>query len=81
MKPKKNIQEYKESLKQNWTQNYYSSIYSDQFGMVIHYGERYKLEHNGIHVITVYSLAAAKEISLIYLNDLILNNPPDTNTR
>lgn len=62
----------KEDLKQNWIHNTYSKVCSDQFGFVIHCGRRFKLEYKGDYIITVNLLDAAKLISRIILNDMVL---------
>lgn len=64
-----------EDLKQNWLQNSYAKTFADQFGFVIEYGERYRLSYRGEEVVVVYSLQAAKLISTIILNDIIMNKP------
>lgn len=64
--------DYRGDMKQNWTQNNYARTYQDQFGFTIRYGSHYQLEHHGVHLITLNSLQAAKDISTIYLNDLII---------
>lgn len=64
-----------EDIKQNWLQNSYAKTFADQFGFVIEYGERYRLSYRGEEVVVVYSLQAAKLISTIILNDIIMNKP------
>lgn len=64
-----------ENLKQNWLQNTYQRKYSDQFGFVIEYGERYRLLYREKEMVVVYSLQAAKLISTIILNDIIMHKP------
>lgn len=62
----------KEDLNQKWIHNTYSRICSDQFGFVIHCGKKFKLEYRESHIITVNLLDAAKLISRIILNDMVL---------
>ena len=65
-------------LNQNWllSREDYQKCYKDQYGSVIiihsHAGY-YELFHKGELLIKTLSLNAAKEISRIYLNDLIAN--------
>ena len=67
------LDEYKEDMRQRWVTNTYSRHHSDQFGFVIEYGRIYKLYWKGTFITQTFSLAAAKEISLILLNDSILH--------
>lgn len=71
-------QEIKEDLKQNWKQNTYQRHYTDQFGFRITYGVGvYHLfyKENEVTTMQLYSLQAAKEISIIILNDIIMHKP------
>lgn len=65
---------YKEPIGQKWVNNSYSKTYSDQFGFVIHYSDRiYHLKYKGEPITTLYSVEAAKLISTIILNDIVVN--------
>lgn len=68
-------EEYKEGLKQNWQHNSYTRHYTDQFGCKIEYGNRYTLYIHDKEILKCWSLEAAKQISLILLNDMIMNKP------
>jgi hypothetical protein len=63
----------KETLSQKWTYNTYSKLYYDQFGFVVHYGEQYALYWHDQFIVKCLSLSAAREISLILVNDIILH--------
>ena len=67
------IKEYKEDMRQNWTTNSYSRHHSDQFGFRIEYGNIYRLYWKDVFITQTHSLAAAKEISTVLLNDKILH--------
>lgn len=73
--PKKKAEAYKEDMKQNWLINSYARHMTDQFGFKITYGTTYSLSYKDTPVITVHSLQAAKLISTIILNDIIMNKP------
>lgn len=63
------------TLKQNWLLNTYGKHYTDQFGFKIEYQSRkvtYRLTYKDELDLTVNSLTAAKMISTIYLNDVIM---------
>lgn len=67
---------YKEGLKQNWTRNGYAGTVSDQFGCVIECGHiHYTLHIHEVEITKFYSLAAAKLVSTIILNDKIMCKP------
>lgn len=66
-------QELREDLKQVWRQNQYQRHYEDQFGFRIDYGTTYHLFHMDKEITVTYSLAAAKLISRIILNDIVMN--------
>lgn len=88
---KTTIESLNEDMKQNWTAYKWDGIssYKDQFGFeIIRNGNNgnYKLTHKTIFLIETLSLNAAKEISRIYLNDLISNQfrepkPNDTKSK
>lgn len=63
----------KEDLKQNWTNSSYQKEYTDQFGFKIRYGTRIWLRYRDNWEIPVHSVAAAKLISTIILNDIVMN--------
>jgi hypothetical protein len=64
------LQDYKSDLKQNWLKKG-NALIKDQFGCEISGMGAKTLSHKGEELITVNSIQAAKEISRIYLNDLI----------
>jgi len=66
-------------LNQNWLLSWdnYQRCYKDQYGSIIVIHSQlgnYELFHKGETLIKTFSLNAAKEISRIYLNDLIANS-------
>lgn len=63
----------KEDLQQKWINNSVQKTYTDQFGFTIHYGTRIRLNYRERWQIELQSIAAAKLISTIYLNDIVTN--------
>lgn len=76
--PRKQIEsELKEDLKQNWVANSYRRVHTDQFGFEISYGTKITLNYRNQWQIPVQTISAAKLISKVWLNDVILNKPID----
>lgn len=63
-------EQLKDPMKQNWTWN--GEGYKDQYGFVIRNGKGFTLYWKDEYQAKTLSLQAAKEISLILLNDTIL---------
>ncbi len=59
-------------MQQNWLPGA-DAIISDQYGFTIKIRSTYFLFHKGVFIVNTYSLEAAKEISLILINDKIMN--------
>jgi hypothetical protein len=87
LKRKRTTVEYlNEDLKQNWTEHRWDGIvaYRDQFGCSIRRNAKsgdFVLSHRGIDLLTVFCLNAAKEISRIYINDVIANTQRKPNSK
>lgn len=64
---------YKDGMSQNWAQNSYQQNWSDQFGFVITYGSCHTLFYKKKEVYSFHSLDAAKVVSRVILNDIIMN--------
>jgi DNA-binding CsgD family transcriptional regulator len=64
-----NPKDLRDCMKQNWT--IFKNGFSDQFGFEIMKGEKYSLYWKGVFVAETETLLAAKEISLILINDRI----------
>lgn len=60
-------------MKQQWRRDSGAHTYKDQFGFCIEQGTKYTLSFQGEQLLKLYSLEAAKMISLIILNDRIEN--------
>jgi hypothetical protein len=69
----KSPEQYKEDMKQHWTQNSYAHSWHDQFGFTINYGKCHELIYKDRSVVKLHSLKAAQMISTIILNDTIMN--------
>lgn len=69
VKRKRPAIEYHESMKQNWLNM--GTGYYDQFGFEIVRGKHYKLYWKEVFIVETHSITAAKEISLILINDKI----------
>jgi hypothetical protein len=65
-------EELKETMKQNWTVT--GTGYYDQYHFEIKRDRNYKLYWHGDYITQTHSLQAAKEISIILLNDKILTS-------
>jgi hypothetical protein len=62
----------KEFMQQKWERK--NSWYLDQFGnYIIKTNEMFELYHKGEYQLKTFSLEAAKEISLVLINDRIMN--------
>lgn len=64
-------QELLTDLQQRWTEG--DGELEDQYGFTILVNDGFKLIYKGNYLLTVYSLATAKVISTIILNDMIQN--------
>ncbi len=64
----------KEDLQQKWVINSYQRTYTDQFGFTISYGTKIRLNYRERWQIELQSIAAAKLISSIFLNDYVMNS-------
>lgn len=67
-------EQLKSGFNQKWTLNSYDKSYGDQFGCVIRYHRNlYNLSVKEHKVNNLYSLEAAKLISGIILNDIVMH--------
>lgn len=62
----------KEFMQQHWKSNHVGWL-CDQYGYWIQLGKPYKLYLKGEFLIETHSLEAAKEISLVLINDRIMH--------
>jgi hypothetical protein len=65
--------ELKSDMSQKWIYNSTKRTHSDQFGFVIHVGNEYRLCYKGESICSLHSMPAARMISTIILNDIIMH--------